>query len=52
MRIALVLVYRWLRDLDPSDQFFGKFAERLCFVEERDLKRFQLALQAPGDKVD
>ena len=51
MRPALVHVYRWLRGLDPSDQFFGKFAEWLCFIEERDIRMFQIALQVDFDVV-
>ena len=51
MRQALKLVYRFIRDIDPVDQFVGVFAAWLAFVNPRDVLAFRLALEAPGDRV-
>ena len=52
MRKALVLVYRWIEELHISEQLFGNFAEWFFEICPRDVRSFQLVLQAPGDPVD
>ena len=52
MRKALVLVHRLVGRLDIAEQLFGEFVEWAWDLEDRDLGRFQLALQAPSDPVD